>query len=104
MLEVDLLPDFGRNSVARDVPGNDVVVGCGRGVLIKCGNSTSKREDLDYGRGRESCDSQEVSVRAKYLWCDPDLLWGIRSHPQRGGRGVRGHDQWRRTSDLSAVG
>lgn len=49
MLVVDLFPDFGGSSVARDVPGNDVVVGSGRGVLIKRSNSASKHNNLDYG-------------------------------------------------------
>ena len=49
MLEVGLFPDFGRSSVPRDVPGNDVVVGRGRSVFVKCSDSTSKYDDLDYG-------------------------------------------------------
>jgi len=48
VLDVDLFPDFGGSSVARNVPGNDVVVGRGRGVLVKRSNSTRKRDDLEY--------------------------------------------------------
>lgn len=48
MLDVDPFPDFGRSSVARDVPSNDVVVGRGRGVLVKHSNSTSERDDFEY--------------------------------------------------------
>lgn len=42
-------------------------------------------------------------MKTEYIWCSPDLLWGIRSHPQRGGHGARDHAQWRHTSDLSVV-
>ena len=49
VFEVGSFPDLGRCSVARDVSGNDVVVGRGRGVFVKRSNSTSKRDDLDYG-------------------------------------------------------
>jgi hypothetical protein len=49
VLDVDLFPDFGRSRVARDVSGDDVVVGRGRGIFIKRGDSTSECDDLDYG-------------------------------------------------------
>jgi hypothetical protein len=104
VLEVDLFPDLGGSIVARDVPGNDVVIGRGRSVLIKRSNSASKHGDLDYGRGREACNRSEVSMKAEYIWCNPNLLWGIRSHPQRGDHGAHDHARWRHTSDLSAVG
>ena len=77
VFEVDFFPDFGRGEFAGDVSGNDVVVGGRRGVFIKRCNSTSKRDDLDHGRGRETCNRREVSTEEAQLGHNPDLLWGI---------------------------
>lgn len=74
VFEVDLFPDFGWSGFARDISRNYVVVGCGRGVFIKRSNSTSQGDDLDYGRGRETYNHQEVSTKGEDLWCGPDLL------------------------------
>jgi hypothetical protein len=81
VLEVDLFPDFGRSSVARDVSGNDVVVGRGRGVFIKRSNSTSKRDDLDYGRGREACNRSrgEHESRISLVQPRPSLGYSVAS-------------------------
>ena len=54
VLDVDFFPDFGRGEFARDVSGNDVVVGRGGGVFIKRCNSTSQHDNLDYGRGSKA--------------------------------------------------
>jgi len=67
VLDVDLFPDFGRSSAPRDGSSDDVVVGRGRGVLIKRSNNTSKREDFEYGRGREACSRREVSTKVEHL-------------------------------------
>ena len=48
MFEVGFLPYFGRSSVARDVSGNDVVVGRRWGVFIKRNDGTREHDDLDY--------------------------------------------------------
>jgi len=74
VLDVGPFPDFGRCSVARDVSSDDVVVGRGRGVFIKCNNSTSKRDDLDYGRSRETCNHQEVSRETVHLRSSPTFF------------------------------
>ena len=47
VFEVYLFPGFGRSGISRDVPGNEVVVGRGRGVFIKRSNDTSKHDGLD---------------------------------------------------------
>ena len=49
VFNVDSFPYFGRSSVARDVSGNDVVVGRGRGIFIKRNDGAGERNNLDYG-------------------------------------------------------
>ena len=72
--DVGPFPDFGRCSDARDVSSNDVVVGRGRGVFIKRNNSTSERDDLDYGRSRKTCNRQEVSRETVHLQSSPTFF------------------------------
>jgi hypothetical protein len=91
VFEVDFFPDFGRGEGTRYVAGNDIVIGRGRGVFVERCNSTSKCNNLDYGRGREAYNRREVSTKEAHLECNPDLLWGIRSHPRRRDDGVRDH-------------
>lgn len=48
VFDVNFFPNFGRGEPARDVSGNDVVVGRGWGVFIKGCNSTSQSDNLEY--------------------------------------------------------
>ena len=48
VFEVGFFPYIGRSSVARDVSGNDVVVGRRWGVFIKRNDGTREHDDLDY--------------------------------------------------------
>lgn len=67
VFEVDFFPNFGRGESARDVSGNNVVVGRGRGVFVKRRNNASQSNNLDYGRGREACNCREMSTKEAYL-------------------------------------
>ena len=49
VFDVDPFPYFGRSSIVRDVSGEDVVVGWGRGIFIKRNSNTGERNNLDYG-------------------------------------------------------